>query len=416
MSEMGTFSANMQPEQTKVSCVLKMSDGLSSKSLGYLSLLYRPLIKVRPYLLYTVLVSLAELRENYRMEDLLNYTGMNIGLFTQCRKELERFSLMATYANEDETELLMYIIPPKSPRDFLRHDIFGRLFVSEMNSSYVQKIKSLYSLDYSVKDLTNISEKIQTERLDSHWTMEKEMAMQKQKPERLDFSYPFNWQIFFRGADRTLPSRLRTDANKEKIAMLANIYGIKEEDMRRLASRYTNENKTGFNFDQMENDLKYSRKRNPQLDEVARKSPYQLPPISYYERLQKNGSEAMPDEKDFIRKLCEQFAFSNEVMNTLLDYCLQNCEMKFIPKIIRREANVWARNNISTREQALAFINNQGLFKEINKNSKSKNSQPLKADGSTLPDWYKETASQEQVPASEELVARLKELQAKFKK
>lgn len=91
--------------------------------------------------------------------------------------------------------------------------------------------------------------------------------------------------------------------------MLANIYGIKEEDMRRLASRYTNENKTGFNFDQMENDLKYSRKRNPQLDEVARKSPYQLPPISYYERLQKNGSEAMPDEKDFIRKLCEQFAF-----------------------------------------------------------------------------------------------------------
>lgn len=45
--------------------------------------------------------------------------------------------------------------------------------------------------------------------------------------------------------------------------MLANIYGIKEEDMRRLASRYTNENKTGFNFDQMENDLKYSRKKKP---------------------------------------------------------------------------------------------------------------------------------------------------------
>lgn len=62
MSEMGTFSANMQPEQTKVSCVLKMSDGLSSKSLGYLSLLYRPLIKVRPYLLYGF-GPLAELRE-----------------------------------------------------------------------------------------------------------------------------------------------------------------------------------------------------------------------------------------------------------------------------------------------------------------------------------------------------------------
>lgn len=177
-----------------------------------------------------------------------------------------------------------------------------------MNSSYVQKIKSLYSLDYSVKDLTNISEKIQTERLDSHWTMEKRWPC-KSKARASRFLLPIQLADLFRGADRTLPSRLRTDANKEKIAMLANIYGIKEEDMRRLASRYTNENKTGFNFDQMENDLKYSRKRNPQLDEVARKSPYQLPPISYYERLQKNGSEAMPDEKDFIRKLCEQFAF-----------------------------------------------------------------------------------------------------------
>lgn len=394
-------------KKQSITCILKMSDSLSSRSHGYLCFLYEPIIKQRACMLYESLYALALLKEEYDLEDILEFCSLSKNQFNQSRKELERLLLAATYASEDHSELLIYLIPPKTPRAFLRHEILGRLFLNETSSAYLQKIKNLYALDFSPAGFENISEKLQSDRLETRWTAEKEAVIQKQKPKVLDFSYPFNWKVFFKGASRVFPERLRTEKNKNRIAMLANIYGIDETQMRRFVSRYIDEPKTSINFEQLENDLKFTIRQSPDLNKI--KDPWQLPPVSFYVSLQANGSEALPEEKEVIAKVCEQFSFSNEVMNTLLDYCLENCDKKFIEKIIVREANAWARNGITTRNQALEFIENQGLFKN---SASRKNEKPMVADGSTLPDWYKEVPTEK---ADDDLIARFRQMQESLK-
>ncbi len=389
--------------------MIRQTESLPMSASGDLWLLYRPIIGPRACMLYEYLCALSSsLSQIQKLPDLLGIVQMSENQFLQARKELEQLHLIATFANDERTEFLIWVRPPKRPREFLQHEIFSRMLLNETSAAYISKIQAMYDLKFTGAGMSNISSKLTSSRLEEHWNEEKEIIHQKQTPPKLEISYPFDWELFFRGQKRTIPDRLRTDRNKSRIAMLANIYGISEEQMRRLVTRYMDDDKTLINFDELENDLKFTTRRNPEISK-NNTDPFQLPPVTFYESLQKNGSEALPDEKKLISDLCLKLSFSNELMNTLIDYCLTNCQMKFIPTIIRREANTWARRGITTRKQALEFISNQTLFQ----NSRAKrNSEPPKADGSTLPEWYKQTKVEK---ADEDLLAQAMAMQEKIK-
>lgn len=375
--------------------ILRTGSDLSEKSHGYLSFLYRPLMMPRCSDLYESLYSLSLMKSRFETSEILEFCALNEGLFVQLRKELERFFLLSTYTDEKQNTLCIYIYAPLPPREFLRHDLLGRLFLARTSSSYYQKIKTLYGLDDEPQNrMKNISEKLQPERLEEQWSQEKEIVLQKEKPAPIRNQYPFDWNDFFKGMQRTFPERLRTESNKARISMLAGVYGMNEKQMRRFVARYINDSKSAIDFDRLENDLQFTNRS--QEPKAVPKDLYQLPPVQFLGTLQSNNSAVLPSERKLVQDLATDYSFAWEVVNTLLEYCMKECDMAIVEKYVRTVANTWARNGIDTRQKALEFINREPKKKYSRR-------QPARADGSTLPDWYKQT---ETTPASDELVAK----------
>lgn len=318
---------------------------LSSEQRQSLNLLYGPLMGKNSICLYEFLGSIQNLVE---LEDVYLLLNMNASQFDIARNRLEQYHLIETYVHEGDMLILLYA--PLLPDSFLCHETYSRLYLASVGAKCFDKVKAMLYKDKTVSSsYTKVESPLDVSILDS-WNESKEIAFEKVKP-TIKQKYDFDFATFFKGMDRIFPVRLRTSENLDRIAEMAKIYGIDAKDMRKYVQRSTNPSTHVFDLEK----LKDMVMRNRKVMEVS-KDPYKMSPVKFLQNKQ-NGIPVVKSDQALIERLCKEFQFPIEVVNTLIEYTLQQTNQQFSRNYVEKVAASWVRLGVDSRKKALDIIN-----------------------------------------------------------
>ncbi|MDO4466188.1 MAG: DnaD domain protein [Bacillota bacterium] len=332
----------------KGTCQIVKMNSFSEEDQSYLHLLYFPLMHSDAVLVYQVLLSLANKKEKYDQSFLIGLTFFSEVQFERARKVLENYNLLMTYYQPSTKHWVYQLYPPLNAHDFLTHDTFSRLFLKEMGSKHFDKMKLLFQEEnVETKNMINVSSSLDLSRLDS-WDEDNEDLYQRMVPKAKDGlkKYPFDFNEFFDGMERTLPQRIRSTENMTRIAELATIYGVTEKKMRTFVSRSLEDNKSTINFEKLRDLVMRSR------NEFKESDGYSMAPIKYFSMKQRNVPVSKSD-KTIIESLCTEYGFSFEVVNVLIDYVLAQTGQKFPKAFVEKVASTWVRLGVDSLEKAI---------------------------------------------------------------
>ena len=322
---------------------------LSSEQRQSLNLLYGPLMGKNSICLYEFLGSIQNLVE---LEDVYLLLNMNASQFDIARNRLEQYHLIETYVHEGDMLILLYA--PLLPDSFLCHETYSRLYLASVGAKCFDKVKAMLYKEKTVSSsYTKIESPLDVSILDS-WNESKEIAFEKVKP-TIKQKYDFDFATLFKGMDRIFPVRLRTSENLDRIAEMAKIYGIDAKDMRKYVQRSTNPSTHVFDLEK----LKDMVMRNRKVMEVS-KDPYKMSPVKFLQNKQ-NGIPVVKSDQALIERLCKEFQFPIEVVNTLIEYTLQQTNQQFSRNYVEKVAASWVRLGVDSRKKALDIINQSPL-------------------------------------------------------
>ncbi|WP_270431810.1 DnaD domain protein [Holdemanella biformis] len=322
---------------------------LSSEQRQSLNLLYGPLMGKNSICLYEFLGSIQNLVE---LEDVYLLLNMNASQFDIARNRLEQYHLIETYVHEGDMLILLYA--PLLPDSFLCHETYSRLYLASVGAKCFDKVKAMLYKDKTVSSsYTKVESPLDVSILDS-WNESKEIAFEKVKP-TIKQKYDFDFATLFKGMDRIFPVRLRTSENLDRIAEMAKIYGIDAKDMRKYVQRSTNPSTHVFDLEK----LKDMVMRNRKVVEVS-KDPYKMSPVKFLQNKQ-NGIPVVKSDQALIERLCKEFQFPIEVVNTLIEYTLQQTNQQFSRNYVEKVAASWVRLGVDSRKKALDIINQSPL-------------------------------------------------------
>lgn len=322
---------------------------LSSEQRQSLNLLYGPLMGKNSICLYEFLGSIQNL---VGLEDVYLLLNMNASQFDIARNRLEQYHLIETYIHEGDMLILLYA--PLLPDSFLCHETYSRLYLASVGAKCFDKVKAMLYKDKTVSSsYTKVESPLDVSILDS-WNESKEIAFEKVKP-TIKQKYDFDFATLFKGMDRIFPVRLRTSENLDRIAEMAKIYGIDAKDMRKYVQRSTNPSTHVFDLEK----LKDMVMRNRKVMEVS-KDPYKMSPVKFLQNKQ-NGIPVVKSDQALIERLCKEFQFPIEVVNTLIEYTLQQTNQQFSRNYVEKVAASWVRLGVDSRKKALDIINQSPL-------------------------------------------------------
>lgn len=322
---------------------------LSSEQRQSLNLLYGPLMGKNSICLYEFLGSIQNLVE---LEDVYLLLNMNALQFDIARNRLEQYHLIETYVHEGDMLILLYA--PLLPDSFLCHETYSRLYLASVGAKCFDKVKAMLYKEKTVSSsYTKVESPLDVSILDS-WNESKEIAFEKVKP-TIKQKYDFDFATLFKGMDRIFPVRLRTSENLDRIAEMAKIYGIDAKDMRKYVQRSTNPSTHVFDLEK----LKDMVMRNRKVMEVS-KDPYKMSPVKFLQNKQ-NGIPVVKSDQALIERLCKEFQFPIEVVNTLIEYTLQQTNQQFSRNYVEKVAASWVRLGVDSRKKALDIINQSPL-------------------------------------------------------
>ena len=322
---------------------------LSSEQRQSLNLLYGPLVGKNSICLYEFLGSIQNLVE---LEDVYLLLNINASQFDIARNHLEQYHLIETYVHEADMLILLYA--PLLPDPFLCHETYSRLYLASVGAQCFDKVKAMLYKDKTVSSsYTKVESPLDVSILDA-WNESKEIAYEKVKP-TIKQKYDFDFATLFKGMDRIFPVRLRTTENLDRIAEMAKIYGIDAKDMRKYVQRSTNPSTHVFDLEK----LKDMVMRNRKVMEVN-KDPYKMSPVKFLQNKQ-NGIPVVKSDQALIERLCKEFQFPIEVVNTLIEYTLQQTNQQFSRNYVEKVAASWVRLGVDSRKKALDIINQSPL-------------------------------------------------------
>ena len=127
-------------------CRIEVTGKLDEEDQHTLHLLYVPLIGKEAGELYHLFYSLGASRRpitNHLL--LIQMMDVSIERLEQIRMKLEQFLLLKTYLDPRTNEYLYRLFPPKSGSSFLRHEVFGRLYLRKFGKDAYDFAKLFFS-------------------------------------------------------------------------------------------------------------------------------------------------------------------------------------------------------------------------------------------------------------------------------
>lgn len=375
--------------------MLKNEDKLKIEMVGVLTptlhasfqMLYQPLIGKDAACLYETLCAVCVMSANIKNHRILpELTGMSIELIEKNRHILEQYLLVKSYYQGTTNSYLYQIILPKCGAEFLRHEVFGRMYMSKLGKQVYEFNKLTFSNDvYAKEDYEEITIPFENILRDD-WEEKQEEQFLKIRPNQTitsgEIPLHFNFDRFLKETSTMiLPASERNEKNLRIIGELASIHGISVDGMKKIVGQSMDLKTNRLNHDK----LKVKARASRTAYEGTTNTPYLLPPVRFLQQKQ-NGIEVTRSDKQLIESLIYEYKLKPDVVNVLLEYVLLQTNQKLTKAYVEKIAGVWIRLQIDTYEKALQHIEHDKKKTTTHKSKEKK-----------LPDWVMEDEPQQQV-------------------
>lgn len=343
--------------------MLKASDGLSlrvvrtlsSEEIQSLMIGYLPLIGQDGIILYMSIISGEYGNDFLTHQHLLEQSDMTIDQLENARVQCERAHLIRTF-KKSVAERDFYVWQIELPLiidEFIRHEVLGRRLYNIIGKSRFDAIKMKYVKNRSdFSDFKAISASFKAMDLVG-WDAEFESDFQLVKPASIPAAHleiKFDTQKFMRDISAlAFPISARSGDNIRLIEECATIYGISEEDMRVLVSRCIQLKDQSFDTEKFKQKVRSFKGNVPPLPQ----DPYTASSIAFLQSKQ-NGIAVSSADKKLIEHLILEMKLTPEVVNVLLEYVLENNQMRLNRSYVEKIAASWIRLNVTNKEEALA--------------------------------------------------------------
>ena len=225
-------------------CRIEVCGEMTMDSYASFTMLYLPLIGNDAAILYHTLVSVGSRTPKIKNHILIQkISRLSMENMEKSRHVLEQYLLVKTFYDAAENRYLYQVFMPKDGNDFLRHEVFGRLYMKEMGKEVYEFHKQCFSKPYEDKSTYQEITIPFVNVIKEDWQDTQEDAFRKLKPKQdslyqNDIPLSFNYDRFLNGLSQIVfPSTARSEKNLRIIGELATIHGIDEITMRKLVSK-----------------------------------------------------------------------------------------------------------------------------------------------------------------------------------
>lgn len=376
---------------------------LNGRQLAALNMLYQPLMQGDAYVLYQTLYALSTVPTKINNHLLLkNLTGLSMERMEKCRHILEQYLLLKTYYNGAKNRYIYELFAPLNGDQFLRHEVFGRVYMKQMGKQVYEFAKRSFALPHENKDeYQDISLPFEN-IIQKGWEEKEEASFLALKPDHspLDSNtipVHFNYEAFLSSCSQVLfPEAQRSAENLRLIGELATIHGIDEQTMRMFVGKSINLKTKQLNVDKLKKLVRHAHVDNP---DAPSENPYLMAPVRFLQ-LKQGGIEVTSSDRFLIENLIREYRMQPEVVNVLIEYVLEKTGQKLSKAYVERVAGTWIRLRIDTWEKAKEQI---ALEQEPQKTKRQYGKKEKQ-----LPDWYEQSNNEDDNSVVDE--AELQEL------
>ncbi|MEG0526750.1 MAG: DnaD domain protein [Longicatena sp.] len=368
------------------SCKIEVQGEWTMERYASFQMLYFPLIKEDAANLYHTLLAIGSRPSKIKNHILIQkICGTSMEVMEKSRHILEQYLLIKTFYDGKKNTYLYQVFMPKCGNDFLRHEVFGRLYMKEMGKQVYEFNK--LSFAHAIEDKSEYQDITIpfVNALKDTWKDNEEEQFHSMKPKQdilhhNDIPLSFNFDKFLSGFSQTIfPATARNERNLRTIGELATIHGIDEMEMRKLVIKSMNLKTNKLNIDVLK---KKARDAKTFYKDQENGNPYSVPPVRFLQSKQ-HGVEVSKSDKYLIETLISDFKMKPEVVNVLVEYVLNVKHMQFPKAYVEKIASTWVRLEIDTYEKALAHIESEKKEPVYASSSKPKE----------LPSWYQDQSS-----------------------
>ena len=363
-------------------CRIEVQGEMTAERYASFTMLYVPLIGSDAAALYHTLVSIGTRNRKIRNHILIQtISRLSMEAMEKSRHVLEQYLLVKTFYDAAKNSYLYQVFMPKDGNEFLRHEVFGRLYLKEMGKDVYEFNKLSFAKPCEDKSAYQEITIPFVNILKEDWQDVQEEDFRKLKPQQdllhhNDIPLSFNYDRFLTGLPQMVfPSSARNEKNLRIIGELATIHGIDEITMRKLVSQSMDLKTNTLNVEQLK---KKVRSCKSEFHAEENKDPYRLPPVRFLQNLQ-HGVEVSRSDKYLIEALISDFKMKPEVVNVLIEYVLKMKNQQFPKAYVEKVASTWVRLEIDTSEKALAHIQSE---------TEEKGSRRKPVQKKELPSWY----------------------------
>ena len=362
-------------------CKIEVHGEMTMERYASLQMLYFPLIGMDAATLYHTLVSVGSRNQKIKNHLLIHkISSLSMEVIEKSRHILEQYLLVKTFYDAAKNAYIYQVFMPKDGNEFLRHEVFGRLYMKQMGKQVYEFNKLSFAHNFEDKstyqEITIPFENV----LKEDWKDDQEEQFKKLKPQQdllyqNDIPLSFNFDRFLTGLSQVIfPLKARSEKNLRMIGELATIHGIDEIEMRKMVSQSIDLKSNDLNVETLKRKVRNAKSK---YQEKADTNPYLLPPVRFLQNRQR-GIEVSRSDKYLIETLISDFKMKPEVVNVLIEYVLTMKNQQFPKSYVEKVASAWVRLNIDTYEKALEHIQSEAESRKSNTAGKKKE----------LPDWF----------------------------
>ncbi len=332
--------------------------------------LYQPCVGPIATTLYLSLVSEYKYQKSAdNIMRLCTIMSSDVLLLEKAFTKLEEFNLVKTYYKKDtnKNNFIFSLNTPLSPKAFIKHDVYGRLFLKIVGTKHYQvTVEKMNINKFNKTEFEDVSANFQVDALDG-WNNDFEVDFKNVKPnyvfndikEEIKFDYE---HFLAKSTNLTFPIGLRTNENMHLIGQLATIYGIKADRMRILVGHCAN-NDGVMNTDMLKRLASYEK-----TEAYVPKNKYDIAPVLFLKNIQ-NGVNVTQIDKKLIENLISEYNFKAEVVNVLIEHVLKVNDNRLTKGFVDSIAGVLIREEVNSVESCLKVLKSNS-FKPFKKSTR----------------------------------------------
>lgn len=299
-------------------------------------------------------------------QDICEALNSTVAKLDQDFERLEQFNLIDIYIKYGTFNEYVYKInAPLSVLDFLKNDVYGRLYLKQVGASqYEYQLEEASSSCIALNDYEKIKHSIDKTFMQTWSSVEENSFNGKSEQVQVRSDLSFDIRTFLSECSLLLfPKRYRTETAIEAIKEIGSVYGVSVKQMVELVGKCYAEDENALN-------VKLLRKlaSNEKVKDYPKvESVYDYPPVLFLKKLRKD-IEPTALEKYLLNQLVGSMGLNPQVVNVLIESSFKSNHQTINTGNVEMIGMQWATLNIKTIDQAKKQANIN--FKTQSSNSK----------------------------------------------